>query len=195
MSARPAGGTSAPAARSVCPAEHAGWLSTPLRRLVTAPKRLLRGLVGPGDTAVDLGCGPGFFTLPLAEMVGSGGSVIAVDLQKAMLDKVKSRAEHKSLEARIRLHQCTADSLDLDGECADFALAFWMVHEVPDAPRFFHDVHHVLRVGARLLLVEPKGHVNGDDFERTVSLAVAAGQRRLTRPRVAFSRAALFERL
>ena len=195
MSARPDDVAGAPSARLVCPAEHAGWLSTPIRRLVTNPKRILCGLVGPGDTAVDLGCGPGFFTLPLAEMVSSDGSVIAVDLQAAMLDKVRSRAERKGLTARIRLHQCAADSLDLDGECADFALAFWMVHEVPDASRFFSDVHHVLRAGARFLLVEPRGHVKGDAFERTVNLAMAAGHRPLARPRVAFSRAALFGRL
>ena len=179
----------------VCPAQHAGWLTSSVRKLGNNPRRILRGLVSKGDTAVDLGAGPGFFTLPLAEMVGSGGSVIAVDLQAAMLDKVKSRAERKGLAARIRLHQCTADSLDLDGEGADFALAFWMVHEVPDASCFFRDVQHALRAGARLLLVEPKGHVDEAAFERTVGLAVAAGHRPLARPRVAFSRAALFERL
>jgi len=185
---------SAPQARSVCPAEHAGWLSTPVRRLITDPKRILRGLVEPGDTAVDLGCGPGFFTLPLAEMVGEGGSVIAVDLQTPMLDKVRSRAERKGLAARIRLHRCAADSLGLDGERAHFALAFWMVHEVPDAARFLGEARGVLRDGGRLLLVEPRGHVGAEAFERTVGLAATAGLRPLARPRVAFSRAVLLQR-
>jgi len=184
---------SAPQSRLVCPAEHAGWLSTPIRRLVTDPKRILRGLVEPGDTAVDLGCGPGFFTLPLAQMAGDGGRVIAVDLQAAMLDKVRARAERKGLAARIRLHQCAADSLALDGERADFALAFWMVHEVPDAARFMGEVRGVLRDGAHLLLVEPRGHVGVETFERTVGLAATAGLLPLARPRVAFSRAVLLE--
>jgi ubiquinone/menaquinone biosynthesis C-methylase UbiE len=193
MSAAPGAGAGRPT-RDVCPAEHSGWLSTPVRRLVTDPKRILRGLVGPGDTAVDLGCGPGFFTLPLAEMVGDGGSVIAVDLQAAMLEKVNARAERRGLAARIRLHQCPADSLGLGGECADFALAFYVVHEVPSAERFLHEVHGVLKDGGRLLLVEPRGHVGNEAFARTVELAVAAGLTPLARPRVAFSRAALLER-
>ena len=106
MSARSVGGASAPPARSVCPAEHAGWLSTPLRRLGQDPRRILHGLVTEGDTAVDLGCGPGFFTLPMASMVGHGGTVIAVDLQQEMLDRLRLRAERAGLAARIRLHRC-----------------------------------------------------------------------------------------
>jgi ubiquinone/menaquinone biosynthesis C-methylase UbiE len=180
--------------RAVCPAAHSGWLSTPLRRLVTDPKRILRGLVEPGDTAVDIGCGPGFFTLPLAEMVGERGSVIAVDLQAAMIDKVRSRAERKGLAARIRLHQCVTDSLALDGERADFALAFWMVHEVPDAARFMGEARGVLSDGARLLLVEPRGHVDAEAFAHTVGLAAVAGLRPVSRPHVAFSRAVLLQR-
>jgi ubiquinone/menaquinone biosynthesis C-methylase UbiE len=180
--------------RDVCSAEHAGWLTIPGRRLLTSPSRILRGLVHPGDTVVDLGCGPGFFTLPMAETVGESGSVIAVDLQAAMLDKLGSRAERKGLAARIRLHQCASDTLDLDPERADFALAFWMVHEVPDAARFLREVHNVLRHGARLLLVEPRGHVNSEAFALTEAAAIEAGLRLVSRPRVAFSRAALLER-
>ena len=179
---------------SVCPAEDAGWLSTPLRRLITGPGRILGDLVRPGDTTVDLGCGPGFFTLPLAEMVGDEGSVIAVDLQQAMLDKLGARAERKGLASRIRLHRCEAGSLGLEGERADFALAFWMVHEVPDQWRFFQETHELLRGGARLLLVEPMGHVAKAAFAQTLGAAEAAGFRLAGRPRIAFSHSALLER-
>jgi ubiquinone/menaquinone biosynthesis C-methylase UbiE len=187
-------GASARARESVCPAEDAGWLSTPLRRLITHPGRILGDLVGPGDTAVDLGCGPGFFTLPLAEMVGHEGSVIAVDLQQAMLDKLRARAERKGLTSRIRLHRCEPGSLGLDGERADFALAFWMVHEVPDQWGFFRETHELLRSGARLLLVEPKGHVVRTAFAHTLEAAEAAGFHPGGRPRVIFSYSALLER-
>ena len=176
----------------VCPAEHAGWLSTPLRRLVTDPRRILRGLVRPGDTVVDLGCGPGFFTLPLAEMVGETGRVIAVDLQSAMLDRLSKRAARQGLLERIDLHECPADALDLAAE-ADFVLAFWMVHEVPDSERFLAEVRGLLKEKARFLIVEPKGHVDAAAFARTTATAVDTGMTPLAPPRVAFSRAALLE--
>ena len=180
---------------SVCSAEHAGWLSTPVRRLITDPRRVLRGLAGPGDVVMDLGCGPGFFTLPLAEAVGDGGRVIAVDLQAAMLDRVRGHAARRGLLERIRLHQCGAGSLGLsDVAPVDFALAFWMVHEVPDKDGFLREVFGIVKPGGRFLLVEPMGHVSKGRFAATVELAKQAGFVPVTEPRVGFSRAVLFGR-
>ena len=141
----------------VCEAKYAGWLTNPVRRLITDPRRMLKGLAHPGDAVADIGCGPGFFTLPLAESVGGEGSVIAVDLQAAMLEKVRERAEKRGLMSRIRLHQCGPDSLGLaDAGPLDFALAFWMIHEVPGRAGLLAEVHGALRPGGRLLAVEPK---------------------------------------
>lgn len=178
----------------VCSADHAGFLTTPLRSLVQNPTRLLRGLVHEGETAVDLGCGPGFFTLAMAELVGPTGQVIAVDLQAEMLRLMGVRAERRGLSARIRAHQCPADSIGLSGP-VDFALAFYMVHEVPDARRFLAEVAALLRQGGRLLLVEPNGHVSAEGFRRTLDLAEAAGLETTARPRRLLSRAALLERV
>jgi ubiquinone/menaquinone biosynthesis C-methylase UbiE len=161
--------------------------------LLHNPDRLLRGLVGPGDTAVDFGCGPGFFTLPMAEMVGLEGQVVAVDLQAEMLDKLKVRAERAGLASRIRLHQCAADAIG-HVEPADFALAFYMVHETPDAERFLRELHGTLKEGGRFLLVEPKAHVSAAAFEKTEDMAAAVGLQPLSQPRVRLSRATLFER-
>jgi ubiquinone/menaquinone biosynthesis C-methylase UbiE len=183
----------APGGGDVCSAKHARWLATPLRRLFTDPKRILRGLIAEGDHALDLGCGPGFFTLPMADMVGPRGRVTAIDLQVEMLDMLKKRAEHCGNSERIRLRQCTADSIGaLDP--ADFALAFHMVHEVPDVARFMGEVAGTLRSGGRLLLVEPRGHVTAGAFEETLGLAAAAGLTVVSRPRFALSRGALLAR-
>jgi ubiquinone/menaquinone biosynthesis C-methylase UbiE len=180
---------------SVCSAEHAGWLSTPVRRLVTDPRRILRGLVAPGDTVADLGCGPGFFTLPLAETVGDDGRVIAVDLQAAMLDKVRERAARRGLLERIQLQQCDTASLGLgEAGALDFVLAFWMVHEVPDTAHMMEEVCASLRPGGRFLVVEPKGHVGEAAWTRTIQAAEAVGMTVAGPRRVAFSRAALLER-
>jgi ubiquinone/menaquinone biosynthesis C-methylase UbiE len=179
----------------VCSADHAGWLSTPVRRLITDPRRMLKGLVSPGDAVADIGCGPGFFTLPLAESVGDGGSVVAVDLQAAMLDKVRERAEKRGLMGRIRLYQCGPDSLGLaDAGPLDFALAFWMIHEVPGRAGLLAEVHGALRPGGRLLAVEPRGHVGPAAWAGTLEDAAAAGFAVVARPKLAFSRAALLER-
>jgi ubiquinone/menaquinone biosynthesis C-methylase UbiE len=180
------------AVNDVCPASHAGWLSTPLRRLITDPSRLLDGLVRPGDVVADIGCGPGFFTLPLAEAVDDTGAVVAIDVQPEMLDKIRERATRRGLLDRISLHRCSAETLHLDGRGPlDFALAFWMVHEAPDRARLFREVHAALRPGGRFLVAEPKTRVDEVAWGETIEDAVAAGFAPQDGPRVAFSRAAV----
>ena len=166
----------------------------PIRKLFNSPRRILKGLVGPGDVAIDLGCGPGFFTLPLAEMVGEAGSVVAVDVQPEMLERSRARAQKAGLVSRIQFHHSKPEGPGLLGP-ADFALAFWMLHEVPDKRAFLRQVHASLREGGRFLLVEPRvGHVSKEQFEATVEAVQEAGFTPVARPRVGLSRAALFRR-
>ena len=65
------------------------WLGysfdNPLRRIIHNPARMLGTMVEEGQTVVDIGCGLGFFTLALAQMVGAHGKVIALDIQSEML--------------------------------------------------------------------------------------------------------------
>jgi len=65
----------------VCPVEKAGILDNRLRRLVQDPKIILKPYLKEGMIALDVGCGPGYFSLDMARMVGKTGRVIACDLQ------------------------------------------------------------------------------------------------------------------
>jgi ubiquinone/menaquinone biosynthesis C-methylase UbiE len=172
----------------VCPWWFCRAFDNPLRRLVHNPEQILAGLVQPGQTALDLGCGLGYFSIPLARLVGPQGRVICVDLQAQMLAGVRRRAERAGVADRIRLHRAVLDGVDL-GHTADFALAFWMLHEVPDQAGFLGDVCACLKPGGRLLVVEPRIHVGGAAFERSVEVACAVGFVQVARPAVALSRA------
>jgi 2-polyprenyl-3-methyl-5-hydroxy-6-metoxy-1,4-benzoquinol methylase len=46
---------------------------------------------------LDLVCGPGRLTIPVARQIGPAGTVIAFDIQPAMLERVRVKAEHKKL--------------------------------------------------------------------------------------------------
>jgi ubiquinone/menaquinone biosynthesis C-methylase UbiE len=137
----------------VCP----WWLcysfDNPLRRLIHDPERILNPHVKTGMTAVDIGCGMGYFTLGLAKLVGSGGKVIAVDLQEQMLAALGKRARKADLADRIVPHRCRPDLLGVEGP-ADFVLAFWMAHEVRDKPRFFTQISAFLKPGGRFPTAE-----------------------------------------
>jgi ubiquinone/menaquinone biosynthesis C-methylase UbiE len=161
----------------VCPPSVGYWLLVPLRKLLENPKKMLGPFVEEGMTVLEPGPAMGFFTLPLARMVGPKGKVVVVDVQQKMLDVLEKRARKKGLSDRIdsRLAENGDMGLsDLQGQ-VDFAAAIHVVHEVPDAAAFFKDIFSCLKPGGRLLVVEPKGHVDPVAFEKTLQTAKAAG--------------------
>jgi ubiquinone/menaquinone biosynthesis C-methylase UbiE len=174
----------------VCPAKHAGSLDNRFRKLVHNPRKILEPYIIKGMTVIDFGCGPGYFTTGLADLVGDGGKVIAVDLQQAMLDKVVSKIKGTDLEKRITLFNCKEDKIGIT-EKADFILAFWMVHEVPDQQSMFGELKSLLNPGGKMLIIEPKFHVTEGSFRETITLAESEGFEVVGRPKVWFSRTAL----
>jgi ubiquinone/menaquinone biosynthesis C-methylase UbiE len=147
----------------VCPTQCAFFLDNWIRRWIQPPGRIVGEYVQTGDKALDIGCGPGFFTLEMARLVGPAGRVYAIDLQAAMLAKVGRKAARKGLSERIRLHQCRTNQIGLSIQ-ADFALAYYMVHETPSVDDFLEEVYQMVRPGGRLLVVEPKMHVSRKAF-------------------------------
>jgi cyclopropane fatty-acyl-phospholipid synthase-like methyltransferase len=164
-----------------------------LRRLFHNPELMLDLWVGQGMTVLDIGCGMGYFSIAMAGMVGEKGAVVSVDLQEKMLAMVLRRAERAGVRERIHPHLSGSDRLNLPRK-AGFALAFWMVHEVPDLAAFFADVYSALEPGGSFFIAEPGLHVGEDTFEKELSAALAAGFCERCRPRVRFSRAAVLER-
>lgn len=165
-----------------------------LRSLVQNPERITGHYIKEGDVVLDVGPGIGFFTIPMARIVGESGRVIAADIQKSMLEGIAGRARRAGVADRIILHLASQDSLGV-ATAADFILAFWMAHEVPDQERFYRELHAVLREGGRFLLVEPKIHVSGKQFQAEIAAAGTAGFRLVENPSVSLSMAALFAKL
>ncbi|MBI5868791.1 MAG: class I SAM-dependent methyltransferase [candidate division Zixibacteria bacterium] len=164
-------------AEHVCPWWVGYLLASPLRRMIQNPDRILQPYVQAGMRVLDVGSAMGFFTLPLARLVGEQGRVVAVDLQEKMIRSLRRRAIKAGLEARIETRVCTSASLgvdDLNGSI-DFALAFAVLHEMPDIRSALIGITRTLRPGAHLLIAEPAGHVSHDDFGRTLEIASACG--------------------
>jgi ubiquinone/menaquinone biosynthesis C-methylase UbiE len=153
-----------------------------LRRIIQNPRRIVGPYLEPGHTAVDLGCGPGFFTVDIARMVGDQGAVIAVDMQPRMLDYVARKARRKGVAQRVRLHHSAADRIGLDA-AADFVLAYYVVHETPDPAAFLSEIRGFLKPGGHLLIVEPRFHVTQPAFVRLEALVESVGYAVQDRPR------------
>ena len=167
-------GQSNPHSSHVCPHTFAFMLDNWIRRLFQNPNRILNGYINPGDTVMDIGCGPGFFTIDMARMVGPEGRVIAVDLQPGMLASTLKKAARRGAAHQVLAHQCKADRIGFDQK-VDFILAYYMVHETPNPAAFFTEAKTMLKEGGRLLVVEPRMHVSQKEFNRMVRIAEDAG--------------------
>ena len=179
----------------VCPWWIGYLLASPVRRLLQDPEEIVSPYVTEGMSVLDVGCGMGFFSLPLARLVGERGKVVCVDLQKKMIKGLMSRAERAKLSGRIDARVCYQGSLELSDIIneIDFALVFALVHEVPDRDRLFSEIYSTMEQTGKLLLAEPKGHVTGREFQTSVSVARMAGLEVLQEVNIRRSHAVLLQ--
>lgn len=176
----------------VCPWWLAYTFDNPLRRLIHNPRKILSGYVQEGMTVMDIGCGMGYFTLGLAELVGDSGRVFAVDLQQQMLDIMLKRTTKKNLEHRVVPHRAEPGAIGVTIP-VDFILAFWMIHEVSDPATFFKEITAILKSSAKLLYAEPVFHVPENKFNEILAIAEKAGLSTKRNLSIRFSRTALLE--
>ena len=180
----------------VCPVWIGHLLANPVRRLVQNPKNILEPYVTNGMTVLDFGCAMGFFSLPLAHMVGSSGKVICVDVQEGMIKSLEKRIRKAGLSDRVETRVCQHNSLGMDDvkEEIDFALAFSVVHEVSDAAGLISAIRETLKPSGQFLVAEPWGHVSEEKFGMTVSVAEQNGFKVIDKPRIGRSQVVMLEK-
>jgi 2-polyprenyl-3-methyl-5-hydroxy-6-metoxy-1,4-benzoquinol methylase len=175
----------------VCPWWLCFTFDNPIRKLLHNPETILSPYVRPGSTVIDIGAGMGYFSTPLARLVGPDGHVTALDVQAKMLTALASRARRCGVSERIKPHLAQPDSLGNHSK-ADFILAFWMVHEVPNQRAFLSEIFGFLKPEGLFLLAEPIFHVSKKSFLRTIQTATEIGFLVKDMPKIRISRSVLF---
>jgi ubiquinone/menaquinone biosynthesis C-methylase UbiE len=152
-------------------------LASPFRRFLYSPEDILKPHIRKGMNVLDVGCGMGFFSLPIARIVGETGKVVCVDLQERMVKGLLRRAKKAGLSDRIDARVSQKNSLMLNNIAGmiDFVLAFAIVHEVPDKERLLSEIWKTMNETGKLLIAEPSTHVSKTDFDKTISIARIAG--------------------
>ncbi|MCL1981939.1 MAG: class I SAM-dependent methyltransferase, partial [Clostridiales bacterium] len=178
----------------VCPWRGGPLLTASLRKLVHNPRRIVGPYLSEGMTAMDIGSGMGFFTIPIAGMLGKQGKVIAVDLQPEMLAGLQKNAQ-KAGSVNVTAHQCGNDSLNIRqwDSTVDFVLIFMMLHEVPDADRLIREVYEALAPDGKLLFSEPIVHVGHKKFRDSVAMIKQSGFRIIATPKINLCRSVVFQ--
>lgn len=173
-----------------CPVELAGGLDNSIRRLLQNPNKILNQYIKPGMTVLDLGCGPGFFSIEIANMLAGHGKVIAADLQTGMLEKLKNKIKGTESEQRIEIHKCGDTKIGVT-ERVDFILVFYVIHEVKNQDKLLEELKSILKPDGKIYIIEPKLHVSKTAFNAMIDRIIMTGFEVIDKPKVFFSRTVL----
>jgi ubiquinone/menaquinone biosynthesis C-methylase UbiE len=132
----------------------APWLTRESRVREEDCETLLKALnVQPGQVICDMGCGNGFYTLPLAKLVGAKGKVFAVDIQREMLGLLRDRAREEKLRNIKLLHGDVHDP-HLESNSCDLVLMVDVYHEFSHPEQMLAAIRQSLKPTGRVALVE-----------------------------------------
>lgn len=155
--------TTAPRTRKPGPlTTSTSWLTRPNRDAQERPEMLLDSLrISPGSTVADLGAGAGYFTWRLAQRVGALGKVIAVDIQPAMLDRIRVQVTERKL-ANVEVVPGTETDPRLPENSVDLVLIANAYHEFSQPEAMMAAVRRSLRSNGCVVVVEYAAE-NDDD--------------------------------
>lgn len=163
--------------RGAYPHQLAFLLLIPLRSLIFSPRQLAARLHLRADARVlELGPGPGFFSVEIARRVPRG-HLCLVDLQREMLEKARARLRRAGA-ANVSFVQASASALPLAREAFDAAFLVTVLGEVPDPSACIAGSSSVLRPGGLLSITELAGDPDVMTESDITGLAKAANLER-----------------
>jgi len=135
-----------------CPASLARLLDNPVRRRYTG--RILDRIgIQPGERVLELGPGPGVFTVEAAGRVGPEGRLIAVDIQPGMIAQVEKRVREAGL-TNVETHVASAYELPMEDASLERAFLVTVLYEIPDVDKALRELRRVLKPGGVLSITE-----------------------------------------
>ena len=124
-----------------------------------------------GMVFADIGCGPGFFSIPAAKIVGSTGTVLAVDLQEEMLEEIKERIASQN----IFFLKSEENTIPIEDKKTDLLLLAFVLHEAVDKVTFLKELRRIIKEGGKALIVdwEKKEEDRGPPFKERLERSEA----------------------
>lgn len=137
-----------------CPSTLSFLLENPFMDRVAGPQLLLdRAGISPGMRILDAGCGPGRVTLPAARRVGPEGEVVALDIQPAMLQRVREKMAEKNV-TNVRLILAGLGEGKTEPESFDRVVLVTVLGEIPDKTAALREIYRSLKPGGLLSITE-----------------------------------------
>jgi len=131
--------------------KHIAVLESEDRRIWQSPDVILSAVeVKPNFVVADLGCGNGYFTVPLAE---KARKVYGIDVQKEMLDFLAEKTRKLKIK-NVELLVSKPDEIPLNDESVDVLLSVNTLHEFDDKEKMTEEIRRVVKKGGKLLIVD-----------------------------------------
>ena len=131
-------------------------LDSPQRKKLLNPVKTLRALgIRAGMIVADVGCGTGFFTIPLAAVVGPRGRVLAADISREMIRDVGKRVEKAGLK-NIKTVLSRENKIPVTSKRIDYCLLSSVVHELENRILFFRELKRLVKDGGKVGIIEWK---------------------------------------
>ena len=157
----------------------ATWLERPEREQKERTDLLLSLLaLRPGDTVADIGAGTGYFSLPIARLVGPTGRVLAVDIQPEMLTIIEERARAGKIANIVPILATEADPM-LPDNTVDLVLMVDAYHEFSFPREVMTRVVDALSEDGRIVLVEYREEDLAVPIKRLHKMSVAQAKREM----------------
>jgi ubiquinone/menaquinone biosynthesis C-methylase UbiE len=156
-----------------CPAAISWLVANPIRRKYMRPV-LERVGIQPGECVLELGPGPGLFTVEAARRIGPDGRLVAVDIQPAMIAQVEQRVKQAGI-TNVETHVASAYELPLPDASVERAFLVTVLTEIPDPNRALREIRRVLKPGGLLSLTEEFLDPDYPFVFETIRRAEAAG--------------------
>jgi ubiquinone/menaquinone biosynthesis C-methylase UbiE len=135
-------------------AEYIKRFETDTREVYARREAIVRALgLKPGMVVADLGAGTGLFTRLIAERVGTGGRVYAVDIAPAFLTHIAQEARRRG-HAQVQTVRGTQDSTGLPPGAIDLVFVCDVYHHLEHPGKVLASIHRCLRPGGQLVVVD-----------------------------------------
>ncbi len=141
-------------------------LSNPLRRLIENPYSVVKRFVREGMVVADIGCGPGFYTIPIAEIVREKGKVYAVDANPKSIEVLKAKAARKGLTNIIAKVSSASDLSFIPDSSVDFVLSKDVLCCMRDHEGAIKEIYRILKTKGLAYITVRRSFFN-DPFKVT----------------------------
>ncbi|GBC74755.1 Demethylrebeccamycin-D-glucose O-methyltransferase [archaeon HR06] len=133
------------------------FLESKIRRIINKPEEILRDLeIKKGDKVLDIGCGSGFLTIPLAFKVSFRGCVYGIDINDKRIEKLKEKIKSSNLKNIITLKADASNLKNIPDAFFDLALFFLSLHHIKEPFKALEEAYRKIKLGGKIFIYEPR---------------------------------------